>query len=502
MVKEKSRIILFNPKPTFTDRRVLPVGLLAISSFLAEDVGKYNIQIYDFFDNDYLDAIKDLDDVICVGITSMTGHQITDGLRFAKLVKDNDSSIPIVWGGIHPTIMPIQTIKNPYVDIVVRGQGEITFYELVRCLESGGELDKISGIVFKKNGKIFENEPRPISDINNFPKLPYHLLGEKLRSFIRTSTYGKRYLPIITSDGCPFNCSFCFMSMPQFRRKYVSYSVERVLDEIEYLVKEHHIEELDIRDTNFFINTARTRSLLEGLIRRNLKVFLTGVNARVDQLLNLDGDFWKLMESAGMKELMIGAESGDQEMLDMINKRITVEQIRDCLKKAFKHKINIINSFITGYPIKAGSDNEYEKKLNKELYSTIDLIDDIIGINPLASNLIFIYTPYPGTSLYQYCLECGFKEPETLEEWGALDLNRKHFPWMSDSHINKISYYNKLLLIKKLTSKTYVGKKIGQGSKIYKILNYLGLLRVMNLLVSFRIKRKITFLPIEKYLLN
>ena len=507
MVKEKNRIILFSPQPVVTGRRVLPISLLSISSLLAQENGKYVIQIFHSYDSDeYLEAIKNLDDVICVGISSMTGYQIIDGLRFAKMVRERNKNMPIIWGGIHPTIMPIKTVKNYYVDIIVKGQGEITFYELVKCLQSNGELKNIPGIVFKTASEIIENRDRPIMDINNFPKLPYHLLGDKIERYIKPTInplYSKRSLPIITSDGCPFNCGFCFLASPQFRRKYVGYSVERVLDEIEFLIREYNIDGLCIRDTNFFIDTDRVRAILEGLIQRNLKIALTEVNVRIDQLLRLDDDFWKLMEMAGVKDFLIGIESGDQEMLNLINKKITVDQIRECEKKLIKYKINVINSFITAFPTKlCGSAREHKKRLNKELYNTINFIDEIYEVNPLSTNMIFIYTPYPGTPLYKLCLESGFQEPESLEEWGALNLTQKYFPWVTTSHINKVAYFEKLFLIKKLTSGPYIKTQIARGNNKYKLLYYLGILRSLNLIASLRIKFKIILFPFEKYLLK
>lgn len=413
-----------------------------------------------------------------------------------------NSRIPIVWGGVHPTIMPVQTAQNPYVDIVVKGQGEITFCELAKCLQAKGDLRDIKGIVFKQSGETIENESRPVADINDFPALPYHLLAERMEAYIKPSAYSKRCLPIITSDGCPFNCSFCYMSTPQFRRRYMHLSVERVLDEIEFLTKEYNIDGVSIRDSNFFIDIARTKAILEGLVRRNIKICITEVNVRADQLLRLDDDYWKLMEEAGIKEFLIGAESGDQEMLDLINKRITVEQIEQCEKKAVKYKINIINSFITGFPIRPADKQAYGKILNKELYKTIDLMYDIFKVNPLATNMLFVYTPYPGTPLYQQCLESGFAEPGSLEEWGELDLNQKHFPWMSDKHVVKVAYYEKLFLIKKLASRPYAKNKIVQGSRIYKILYYLGFLWALSLIAALRIRFKITALGFEKYMLN
>lgn len=141
-------ILLFSPQPTKGGKRLVPLPLLAISSFIERD---YDIRIFHSYDKeDYLEALGHLDRAICVGISAMTGYQITDGLIFAKLVRGKNSKIPIVWGGVHGTISPVQTIQSPLVDVVVRGQGEETFAELVRALDQNRPLDNILGITYKK----------------------------------------------------------------------------------------------------------------------------------------------------------------------------------------------------------------------------------------------------------------------------------------------------------------------------------------------------------------
>ena len=131
-IKDKF-IFLFHPHPDTEGLRMAPLALLSIASLIEKE---YDIRIFHSYDQaDYLEALEQIDKAVCVGITALTGYQITDGLKLAKLVKEKNSKIPVVWGGIHATIEPRQTAENPYVDIVVKGQGEETFAELVRALD-------------------------------------------------------------------------------------------------------------------------------------------------------------------------------------------------------------------------------------------------------------------------------------------------------------------------------------------------------------------------------
>ena len=137
-------VFLFSPQPIKEGKRLIPLSLLAISSYIEKD---YDVRIFHSYDKeDYSKALEHLDKAICVGISSMTGYQITDALNFARLVRSRNKDVPIIWGGVHGTINPIQTAKSPFVDIVVKGQGEETFAELVRALDQDKPLDNILGI--------------------------------------------------------------------------------------------------------------------------------------------------------------------------------------------------------------------------------------------------------------------------------------------------------------------------------------------------------------------
>jgi anaerobic magnesium-protoporphyrin IX monomethyl ester cyclase len=496
-------VLLFIPQPSKAGRRTPSLGLLAISTFLEKE--GYDIRLvhaYDRESEEYTEIWDNLDKAICVGISSMTGYQILDGLKFAEFIRRKNKKVPIVWGGIHSTIKPLQTIQNPLVDIVVRGQGEETFHELVKTLEKGDDLKNIRGIVYKNKGKIIENLIRPAKDINEFPDLPYHLLDDNIEKYIKPNFYVNRYLPIITSEGCPFKCAFCYLAMSEFKKSWQAYPAKRVLDQIEYLVKKYNLTGVDIRDANFFVDKKRARDIFQGLIDRKLNhIALSGINGRVDQLIRYDDEFWKLMERAGVREILVGAESGDQSMLDLIGKGLRVEDILACEKKATNYNINIINSFMTGFPPADNNLKLRKKVLKKELNKTVELIVQIFNTNPLASILMFFYTPYPGTPLYELCLKQGFKDPESLEEWGGVDLSNRVTPWVNQSHKRKAYFLGNLFTLKKVTSSEFLRQKNNKNWKYY-LMKYAGLAWLLNKWVTFRLKYKFYYFPFEILILK
>lgn len=169
-------VILFYPKTGVDEISRVPSSVLAVASPLVE--AGFEVEIIDArVDRDYAQRLLSLlGDALCVGISSMTGYQVHSGLEAARLIREKGPEVPIVWGGFHPTLLPSQTIAHPLVDIIVKGQGEITMVELAKRLGKGSTLRDVRGICYKENGRIVENPDREWEDINNFPPLAFDLI--------------------------------------------------------------------------------------------------------------------------------------------------------------------------------------------------------------------------------------------------------------------------------------------------------------------------------------
>ena len=496
-------ILLFSPHSAEGGRRVIPLSLLAISTFLADD---YDIRIFQSYDKkDYAEALEQLDKAICVGISAMTGTQIKDGLNFARLVRQKNKSVPIVWGGVHATIKPEQTLKSPEVDIIVRGQGEETFAELARALDQGRPLDNILGIGFKKGEQIFINPERPHKSINNFPALPYHIIDDTINRFIKGNVYADRNLIYLSSAGCPFRCRFCYLGNSAFAQAYDAYPAHRVVRDLKQLVDRYQINGAELRDSNFFVNEQRCRDIFSGLIRAGVKLKISLLNGRANQLANYSDDFWRLAKEAGAVEILIGAESGDQEMLDYIDKKIKVDDVLACERKAKKYKINVFNSFITGFPIKTENRDKPKEQLKRELNKTVDLIRQLFKINPTANVALFFYTPYPGAYLYDDSVKQGFKDPASLAEWGEINLTSVATPWVTRAHKNKTVFLSQLVVLKKISSDEYFSEKIKTGESFYNKIRWaqkFRLNKILNLIIDFRFRTKFFYFPFEGWLIT
>ncbi len=432
---EKQKIVLVYPKPNISKGRRLPIPILAIARMANPE--KYDVEIINTtVDEDYEKKIIEAGKgALCFGISSMTGYQIKSGLEVAHVIKKNFPNTPIIWGGYHPSLFPEHTVAHPCVDIVVFGQGERTFEELVDRLSAGKPIADVRGIAFKSNGKIVQTEERLYEDINNFPPTPYHLVKD-LEKYIVKTRYADRSLAYLSSQGCPFECAFCCQPVV-CKRRWVGLSAENVLKELELLSKNYGVDGVSLVDSNFFVSKDRVKKICEGILERKMKMTFADVNARVE-IWKWEDEMWELMRKAGIRHLFIGTESGSQKALDLIGKGVKVEDTIKTVEKCAKHGIDFQLSFMLGLPT---------MDVREEMEKSLDLIDEVIKIcaGKIDVNVIFWrYAPYPGSKLYYLSIDSGFKPPTDFEGWSEFGLFEEGFdtPWVPKKYWKIVRYLN------------------------------------------------------------
>lgn len=390
---------------------------------------------------------------LCVGMTSITGNQISYALEAARIVKEN-SRVPVVWGGIHASLLPQSTIDSSYVDIVVKGEGEVAFLELVRGLAAGRDtFCGIEGLWYKKNGTSIANPDRDFCCLDELPPLPYHLIDmEKYLPKFR----GRRTMYLETSRGCPNQCAFCY-NQSYHVRKWRPMSAERVVEDIERVVKDYDIRSFYIIDDNFFVGLPRFRQITEGLIRQNLDIIWEAQGITVHSAIKMDKDDLMLLEKCGCKKVHFGIESGSENILRGVKKNINVTDVLEVNRK-FKHFDIILQyNFMAGFP----------SETNDDIQKTVDLIFHLMEENKKAIiSPICPYTPYPGTALFQQALKEGFIKKSKLEEWS--DTNYGDNIWKSEEKsrfLNSLFFSSMFLDIHRLKDMI--------GNPLYKILIYL-----------------------------
>ncbi len=274
----------------------LPKGILYLASFLEQN--GHEVQVYDGF----VDERKPEDFMTfnpqLIGFSVITGPNLEGSIIQSKQFRELLPQATIAWGNVHTSVLPKQTLMEPYIDYVVIGAGEYTMLELVNYLEKGeGSLDGIKGLGFKRNGEMIITEPRPfIKDLEALPDPAWHLVPVKKYSMIG----------INTSRGCAHRCAFCYNK--SYNKGYIGFlSAERIISQINFLRKTYDAKYIRFDEDNFTFNRKRLREFCNLLIERKIKI-AWNCDSRADLS---DADI-ALMAKAGCVAIGLGLESGSQ----------------------------------------------------------------------------------------------------------------------------------------------------------------------------------------------
>jgi radical SAM superfamily enzyme YgiQ (UPF0313 family) len=390
---------------------MIPLGLLCLATPLSLE--GYRVKIIDQRIEQKWRSIllHELEqDPICIGISSMTGPQLQHALKISKMVKEYRDT-PVVWGGAHASLLPEQTLKNGYIDVVVQGEGEETFRELVYAFERKLDLQSVKGIWYKESGQIKHTDIRPFMDLNQQPPLAYHLID--VRRYVRVIACTE-HLNFVTSRGCPHSCTFC-VNTPLNRRKFRSMDSDLVVQRIKDFVKTYNIGGITISDMNFFTDMDRGRKILRGIIKENLNIAISKISVRVDTLLRMRADDFRLLERAGCRRITVGVESGSERIQTLLRKKFDNQGLLRTNRDLGRYPITPSYLFMMGIP------DETMVDLAQSVGLAIKLVDQ----NPQAVIQFSIFTPFPGTELFKSAVRHGLHFPKKIEEW--IPYNYRNF---------------------------------------------------------------------------
>ena len=373
-----------------------PLGIAILATILEQKGHKckvIDLQIEQYTAKDFLKEIKSFNsEIICISIFTALA---TEAFKLSKLIKEN-LNLPIICGGPHVSLFPKETLEqNKEIDYIVFGEGEHTLPELINALEKNLPKENIKGIFFRKDEKIIETEKR--SQIYNLDEIPIPSRKFfKMKKYIQVPNQYNR-LPItniITSRGCAYNkCKFCSES-GELHSHYRRNSVERVIEEIKYLIDNYKIREIYFWDDEFVVDNNWVQRFCESLKKENFDLTWTCC-AKVNYV---NQKILKIMASAGCWNIFYGLESGDQKLLDDLKKGQTLEEIRNAIKWTKEAGIKARGSFILGLP------GETPELGQKTINFAIELDLDYA--------IFCLTTPYPGTKLYKEFLDKGNKNIE------------------------------------------------------------------------------------------
>ncbi len=434
-------VILVQPKAggysATVQRPMLPHALLAAARRI---VGTRSVRIIDFrVDDNWRGRLETIlsTEPVCVGITSITGSQLRSAVKAASLVREQ-GDVPIVWGGVHASLLPDQTLASGLADVVVIGDGDETFPRLVDALAEGRDLSRIDGIAFRKGKRTVHTKPAPFVDLDEQPDLPYNLVD--IEEYVQMYD-GRRTLVVQTSRGCPHSCRFC-VNPCYNSSKWRGQSADRVQDVFASMRERFGVENLWLADDNFFVDMSRARAIARGLVESGSELTWEVPGTHATSVLAMREGTLGLMQNAGCRRMYIGVESGSDRVLKAIGKTITVDKVLKANKLLADTEIIPTYNFILGFPGETG----------EEVQATIDLVFRLLDENPQAEVApLYCFTPYPGTVLYDEAVEAGFEPPGDLDGWADFEWSRLNVPWLDEEQRRRLEslYFYSLFLDRK-----------------------------------------------------
>lgn len=420
----------------------MPLALLSIASNL--DRERFEPVIIDGrLDKKAKEKIKLLvdDNTLCLGVSCLTGAPLKDAMEMSQWFKEHFPQLPIVWGGWHTSLFPLQPLQElNYVDITVQGQGEETFKELTEALLTGTELSQIPGISYRdKTGLNHRNKARSTQDVNQFKPLDYQLI-EVEKYFIQK---GKKQLDFITSAGCYFRCSFCADPFV-FERKFTSLQPERIVSDLAFLQEKYAFTDLNFQDETFFTYKKDILKMAALFIEKGFS-FSWAATMRADQGSRMSFEDFELLKKSGLRRLLIGVESGSQEMMDWLKKDIKMEQVWLCAERCKKLDIDVIFPFIIGFP----------EESNESVSNSLEMMVKLRAMSSGFDTPLFYFKPYPGSAITSEVVKNGYQLPSKTEDWGEFDYIGSHGPWVNKKkykQVERFKFYLKLAYSKKSKS--------------------------------------------------
>jgi len=404
------KIALIAPKWNKKANDYPPLGLAYLAAVMEQS--GHETRIFDLSLDPDSSLEADADSIVAfdpqlVGITAMTSLY-QSALETATLLKARLGR-PIVIGGPHATMFPERLLtESPVLDYVVRGEGELTLRELVEALEGQRDLSSVAGLTYRVRSEVVSNPDRELlADLDSLP-FPARQHFDLSRYGLRTPQ-GQPMVTILSSRGCPYNCSYCFKGI--VGRTYRHRSPQNIIAEIKQVIGQTGIRSLYFIDDLFTADVRRLSELMELMIAEKLDIRWQCL-ARVDRVTP---EVLRTMYAAGCRRIHLGIESGNPDVLRQISKGIKLDQVRQTVRWAKDAGIQVKGYFMLGLP----GDTE------ATMQQTIDLAVEL----DLEEAMFSLTTPFPGTRLWDELVK---RHPET--EYNQ-DFTRAYYYSNSDEEV-------------------------------------------------------------------
>ncbi len=371
------KVLLCYPHRDDTYRKVgfvlPPMGLGYIASVLRTN--GHQVEIMDFNINN---TTPDYSQYDVVGISCDTSRYKA-GVQIARQVKSKGTAV--VMGGPHVSFNDDEALGTGLCDYVVRGEAEESFLVLVNTLEKKADVGDVKGLSFLSDGEVVRTPDAPPPDVKTLPRPARDLLNIKSYQWLEMG--GRKMTSIVTSRGCPYNCSFC--SSSEFSGlKWRALEPSDIVDEIEEIINVYGFDGIAFLDDNFTMKADRVNEICERIVSRGLDVY-SWCFSRADTVLKNE-DMVASMARAGVRYIFMGFESRSAATLDHYKKKITPDMAKEAVKLLKGHGISTHASFIIG------DINETEEMVMDTIRYAKEIAPEAVQFS--------ILTPYPGTQLF------------------------------------------------------------------------------------------------------
>jgi len=442
-----SKVILFNPRSANSKYRI-PNSILQIGASIEN---KFN---YVFVDGNLesnpwkkIEGFLSSGDYKYFGCTVMPGMQLKQAIPYTIKIREEFPEVINIWGGYFPANQYKSVLNSGFVDYIINGPGDEAFPQLLYSIENKTDPSLIKNLIFRKNYEFITTPKAELFEQDSLPTLPYEKLNQfyQLKNYLGKTFLGSKTAAYHSSVGCPFTCSFCAV-VPIYEARWKGKSAVSIFKDIKYLKDKFGANAVEFHDNNFFVSEKRTVEFSHLIKNENINWWGEG---RIDTIHKYTDESLDLMREAGCRMIFFGAETGNDAILNQIDKGGTQsgEQIKKFAARMKKFDIIPEYSFVLGLPA------ETPEKVLQQIDEEIQFIKQIKEINPDTEIIIYVYSPVPteGSELYNEVLKAGFRFPEKLEdwlnpEWENFDMRKNPLtPWLTPEMINKILNFETVL---------------------------------------------------------
>ncbi|GBD97522.1 MAG TPA: B12-binding domain-containing radical SAM protein [Nitrospirae bacterium] len=458
--------VLIYPKTAEIEfsRPDVPYSILFIGSYLKAKGIRVKLFDQRISSNKEILQYIESNPVTHAGLSTMTGPQIIFAMELSRKIRQLRPEIKIIWGGIHVTVAPGSVLKQDFIDYIVYGEGEETLLELLQNPDKGSIKGALRG-----DDNLENLVPREFMDMDTV-SLDWSLIDPQTYISVRD---GRRYISFVTSRGCSFKCQYCYNSVTKSRWR--SWSVNKVRQELEKILA-FNVSYISFMDDNLAVNAKWLASVCEVLEEKDV---LWYGDLRANMVTHENMDKFK-----NCTMVFVGAESGSQRVLDDIRKRIKVDDIFNAARVMHERGMTGTFSWIIGFP----------RETKEDVLATINAVRKVSVIMPAAVQRLKIFSPYPGSRLYQDTVEKGYRPPATLEDWGRYTREHCDLPYIKNPWwykcISYVTFFN-------FYSQTDIIGSIGSSKPVFR-----PVIAIYRLFSTFRWKKNFFSFPLEFMVLD